>query len=206
VSDKKRFSYDTDREIYSAAKVRALEALLIEKGIISEKTVDKVLDFFETEMGPFNGAKIVARAWVDPKFKERLLKDATSAIAEMKLPVGMAGAEGEHIKVAENTSAIHNVIICTLCSCYPWPTLGLPPYWFKDPAFRARMAREPRVVLKEFGVEIDPAVEIKLWDSSAQIRWMVLPERPPGTDGMSEEQLAKLLTPEAMMGVAQVAA
>ena len=204
MSDKKRFSYETDREIYSAAKVRALEALLIEKGLITEKTVDKVLGYFETEMGPFNGAKIVARAWVDPEFKARLLKDATSAIAEMKLPSGMAGAEGEHIKVAENTPAVHNVIICTLCSCYPWPTLGLPPYWFKDPAFRARMAREPRAVLKEFGVEIDPAVEVKLWDSSAQIRWMVLPERPPGTEGMSEEQLAKLLTPEAMMGVAKV--
>lgn len=204
MSDKKRFSYDTDREIYSAAKVRALEALLIEKGIITDKTVDKVLDFFETEMGPFNGAKIVARAWVDPEFKARLLKDATSAIAEMKLPAGMAGAEGEHIKVAENTPTVHNVIICTLCSCYPWPTLGLPPYWFKDPAFRGRMAREPRAVLKEFGVEIPPEVEIKLWDSSAQIRWMVLPERPAGTEGMTEEQLAALLTPEAMMGVAKV--
>jgi nitrile hydratase len=206
VSDKKQFGYDTDREIYSAAKVRALEALLIEKGIITEKTVDKVLGFFETEMGPFNGAKIVARAWVDPAFKARLLADATAAIAEMNLPVGMAGAEGEHIKVAENTPLVHNVIICTLCSCYPWPTLGLPPYWFKDPTFRARMAREPRQVLKEFGVEIDPDVEIKLWDSSAQIRWMVLPERPAGTEGMSEQALAKLLTPEAMMGVAKVKA
>lgn len=206
MSDKKQFSYDTDREIYSAAKVRALEALLIEKGIISNKTVDKVLDFFETEMGPFNGAKIVARAWVDPAFKKRLLEDATAAIAEMKLPAGMAGAEGEHIKVAENTAAVHNVIICTLCSCYPWPTLGLPPYWFKDPTFRARMAREPRVVLKEFGVEIPAEVEIKLWDSSAQIRWMVLPERPAGTENMTEAELAALLTPEAMMGVAKVAA
>jgi len=206
VSDKKTFSYNTDREIYSAAKVRALEALLIEKGVISDKTVDKVLDFFATEMGPFNGAKIVARAWVDPAFKQRLLEDATAAIAEMDLPVGMAGAEGEHIKVAANTPSVHNVIICTLCSCYPWPTLGLPPYWFKDPTFRARMAREPRVVLKEFGVEIPDDIEIKLWDSSAQIRWMVLPERPAGTEGMTEAQLAALLTPEAMMGVAKVAA
>ena len=206
MSDKKTFSYNTDREIYSAAKVRALEALLIEKGVISDKTVDKVLDFFATEMGPFNGAKIVARAWVDPAFKQRLLEDATAAIAEMDLPVGMAGAEGEHIKVAANTPSVHNVIICTLCSCYPWPTLGLPPYWFKDPTFRARMAREPRVVLKEFGVEIPDDIEIKLWDSSAQIRWMVLPERPAGTEGMTEAQLAALLTPEAMMGVAKVAA
>ncbi|MBX2858686.1 MAG: nitrile hydratase subunit alpha [Cellvibrionaceae bacterium] len=206
MSDKKTFKYTADREIYSAAKVRALEALLIEKGIISDKTVDKVLSFFETEMGPFNGAKIVARAWIDADFKKRLLKDATAAIAELKLPAGMAGAEGEHIKVAENTPKVHNVIICTLCSCYPWPTLGLPPYWFKDPTFRARMAREPRAVLKEFGVNIPADVEIKLWDSSAQIRWMVLPERPAGTEGMSEKQLAALLTPEAMMGVAKVAA
>lgn len=204
MSKKQRFSYATDREIYSAARVRALEALLIEKGIISDKTVDKVLGFFETEMGPFNGAKIVARAWVDAGFKARLLKDATSAIAELKLPAGMAGAEGEHIKVAENTPRVHNVIVCTLCSCYPWPTLGLPPYWFKDPTFRARVVREPRVVLKEFGLDLDPAVEIKLWDSSAQIRWMVLPERPAGTESMSEEKLARLLTPEAMMGVAKV--
>lgn len=202
---KKMFKYDTDRELYSAAKVRALEALLIEKGIISDKTVDKVLGFFETEMGPFNGAKIVARAWVDEGFKKRLLEDATAAIDEMKLPKGMSGAEGEHIKVAENTPKVHNVIICTLCSCYPWPTLGLPPYWFKDPTFRARMAREPRAVLKEFGVDIADDVEIKLWDSSAQIRWMVLPERPAGTEGLSEAELAGLLTPEAMMGVAKVA-
>ena len=206
MSKNKTFSYTVDREIYSAAKVRALEALLIEKGVISNKTVDKVLDFFETEMGPFNGAKIVARAWVDEGFKKRLLDDAPSAIAELKLPAGMAGAEGEHVKVAENSPSVHNVIICTLCSCYPWTTLGLPPYWFKDPTFRARIVREPRAVLKEFGVDIPSNVEIKLWDSSAQIRWMVLPERPAGTEGMNESQLAELLTPEAMMGVAKVAA
>jgi len=205
VSDNEIFRYNTDREIYSAAKVRALEALLIEKGIISNKTIDKVLDFFETEMGPFNGAKIVARAWVDAGFKKRLIEDAPSAIAELKLPDGMAGAEGEHVKVAENTADVHNVIICTLCSCYPWTTLGLPPYWFKDPTFRARIAREPRAVLKEFGLEIPEEVEIKLWDSSAQIRWMVLPERPAGTSKMNEAELAALLTPEAMMGVASVA-
>ena len=153
MTGKSRFAYDTDREIYSAARVRALESLLIEKGVISSNTVDKVLSYFETEMGPFNGAKIVARAWVDPKFKARLLTDATAAIAEMQLPTGMAGAEGEHIKVAENTPGVHNVIICTLCSCYPWTTLGLPPYWFKDPAFRARMAREwyPQTPLQHLG-------------------------------------------------------
>jgi nitrile hydratase len=200
------FSYDTDRETYSAARVRALEALLIKKGVITGNTVDKVLDYFKTEMGPFNGAKIVARAWVDPAFKSRLLADANAAIAEMKLPAGMSGAEGEHMKVAENTPKVHNVIVCTLCSCYPWPTLGLPPYWFKDPTFRARVVREPRAVLKEFGVTLDPSVEVKVWDSSAQIRWFVLPERPTSTEGMSEAALASLVTPEAMMGVAKVKA
>ncbi|VEP11365.1 Low-molecular weight cobalt-containing nitrile hydratase subunit alpha [Hyella patelloides LEGE 07179] len=198
------FSYDREREIYSAARVRALESLLIEKGIISSKTVNKVLDYFETEMGPFNGAKIAAKAWVDPEFKARLLKDCNTAIAEMDLPLGMSGAEGEHMKIVENTPQVHNLVICTLCSCYPWPTLGLPPYWYKDPTFRARAAREPRAVLKEFGVELAEDVEIRLWDSSAQIRWFVLPQRPSGTEGMSEAELATLLTPEAMMGVALV--
>lgn len=198
------FKYPTDRETYSAARVKALETLLIKKGVITGNTVDKVLNYFKTEMGPFNGAKIVARAWVDPGFKARLLADANKAIAEMKFPVGMAGAEGEHMKVVENTPKVHNVIVCTLCSCYPWPTLGLPPYWFKDPTFRARVVREPRAVLKEFGVTLAPDVMVKVWDSSAQIRWFVLPERPAGTEAMSEAALAALLTPEAMMGVAKV--
>lgn len=204
MSDYGRFSYDSDREIYSAARVRALESLLIEKGIISSETVDKVLNYFETEMGPFNGAKIVAKAWSDPTFKTKLLEDCNGAISEMGFPAGMSGAEGEHMKVVENTAKVHNLIICTLCSCYPWPTLGLPPYWYKDPTFRARAAREPRAVLKEFGVNLAEDVEIRLWDSSAQIRWFVLPQRPSGTEGMSEEQLAALVTPEAMMGVALV--
>lgn len=198
------FNYDSDREIYSAARVRALESLLIEKGIISSDTVNQVLNYFETEMGPFNGAKIVAKAWTDPEFKAKLLEDCNAAIADLDLPVGMSGAEGEHMKVVENTPEVHNLIVCTLCSCYPWPTLGLPPYWFKDPTFRARAAREPRVVLTEFGVELPETTEIRVWDSSAQIRWFVLPQRPPGTEGMSEEELAALLTPEAMMGVALV--
>jgi nitrile hydratase len=155
-------------------------------------------------MGPFNGAKIVARAWVDPAFKQLLADDTPAAIARLDLPKGMAGAEGEHMRAAVNTPAVHNLIICTLCSCYPWPVLGLPPYWYKDPTFRARAAREPRAVLKEFGLDIPPAVEIKTWDSSAQIRWFVVPERPAGTDGMSEADLAKLVTAEGMMGVARV--
>lgn len=198
------FNHDSDREIYSAARVRALESLLIEKGIISSETVNKVLNYFETEMGPFNGAKIVAKAWTDPEFKAQLLEDCNAAISDIGLPRGMSGAEGEHMKVVENTADVHNIVICTLCSCYPWTTLGLPPYWFKDPTFRARAAREPRAVLKEFGVELAEDVEIRLWDSSAQIRWFVLPQRPSGTEGMSEKELAKLLTPEAMMGVALV--
>ncbi|NEJ24923.1 nitrile hydratase subunit alpha [Rhizobium leguminosarum] len=197
-----RFHYREDREAYSAARVKALEALLIKKGVITDKTVDTVLDFFETKMGPFNGAKIVARAWVDPTFKDRLVADTPKAIAELQLPEGMAGAEGEHMRAVANAPDVHNLIICTLCSCYPWPVLGLPPYWYKDPTFRSRAAREPRAVLTEFGLAVPDAVEIKVWDSSAQIRWFVVPERPAGTDGLSEAELEALVTPEAMMGVA----
>lgn len=197
-----RFEYPSDRETKSAARAKALEALLIEKGVITSNTVDTVLNFFETKMGPFNGAKIVARAWVDPAFKERLVADTTAAIAELDLPEGMAGAEGEHMRAVANEPGVHNLIICTLCSCYPWPVLGLPPYWYKDPTFRSRAAREPRAVLKEFGLDIPTNIEVKVWDSSAQIRWFVVPERPAGTEGMSEAELEKLVTPEAMMGVA----
>lgn len=197
-------SDNTDRESYSAARVRALESLLIEKGIITGTTVDKVIEFFEKDMGPFNGAKIVAKAWVDPAFKQRLLADTTSAIAEMNFPYGIAGAEGEHMKAVENTPEVHNLIVCTLCSCYPWPVLGLPPYWFKDPTFRARAVREPRKVLKEFGLNIPESTEVYVWDTSAQTRWFVLPERPAGTDAWTEEQLAAIVTPEAMQGAAKV--
>lgn len=200
------FSYDDKREIEQAVRVRALESLLIEKGIITGDTVDQVLNYFKTEMGPFNGAKVVARAWVDPAFKTRLAKDTPAAIAMMDLPPGMEGAEGEHMAAAVNEPGVHNLVICTLCSCYPWPVLGLPPYWYKDPTFRARAAREPRAVLKEFGLELDDDIEIRVWDSSAQIRWFVVPERPAGTEGMSEDELAALVTPESMMGVARVQA
>lgn len=174
-----RFQYDADREKRNAARAKALQALLIEKGVITGSTVDTVLGYFETRMGPFNGAKAVARAWVDPAFKKRLVADTPAAIAELDLPPGMAGAEGEHMKAVANGEGVHNLIICTLCSCYPWPILGLPPYWYKDPTFRSRAAREPRAVLEEFGLEL-----------------------PAGTKAMSEEQLAALVTPEAMMGVA----
>lgn len=191
-------------ETYSAARAKALESLLREKGVIAGDTIDKVIDFFEHDMGPFNGAKVVAKAWVDPQFKKLLLTDLPSAIQKMGFPPGSDGAEGEHMKAVENTPQVHNLVICTLCSCYPWPLLGLPPYWFKDPTFRARAAREPRQVLKEFDLEIPDSVEVRVWDSSAQIRYFVLPQRPEGTDGMSEEELASLLTPEAMMGAASV--
>jgi nitrile hydratase len=201
-----QFNYSSNRELESAAKVRALEALLIEKGIISSETVNKILDYFDSKMGPFNGAKLVAKAWVNSDFKELLINNCNAACEVAGMTTGMSGAEGEHMRVAENTSSVHNLIVCTLCSCYPWPTLGLPPYWYKDPTFRARAAREPRTVLKEFGLDLDDSVDIRVWDSSGQIRWWVLPEKPPGTDHLSEEELAALVTPESMMGVAKVTA
>jgi nitrile hydratase len=181
------FQYEDDREASSAAKVRALEALLIEKGVIGSDSVDAVLQHFETVAGPFNGAKIVARAWIDPAFKQRLVEDTPKAIAELDLPAGMAGAEGEHMAAVANGDGVHNLIICTLCSCYPWPVLGLPPYWYKDPVFRARGVREPRAVLREFGVDVPTETEVKVWDSSAQIRWFVVPERPANTEHLSEQ-------------------
>lgn len=198
------FAYDEERENASAAKVRALEALLIEKGVLGSDSVDAVLEHFEKVAGPFNGAKIVARAWVDPAYKQRLLDDTPKAIAELDFPLGMDGAEGEHMKAVANTQDTHNLVICTLCSCYPWPVLGLPPYWYKDPVFRARGVREPRAVLREFGVEVASQKAVKVWDSSAQIRWFVIPERPANLEHLSEEELAALVTPEAMMGVATV--
>jgi nitrile hydratase subunit alpha len=197
-------SENVDRETYSAARVRALESLLIEKGIITGKTVDQVIEFFEKDMGPFNGAKIVAKAWVDPEYQQRLLENTPAAIAELNFPRGMAGAEGENMKAVANTPEVHNLIVCTMCSCYPWPVLGLPPYWFKDPTFRARAIREPRQVLQEFGLDIPESVDVRVWDTSAQIRWFVVPERPEGTEGWTEEQLAAIITPESMQGAAKV--
>lgn len=187
-------------EPYNVARAKALESLLLEKGVIAPNTIDRIIDFFEHDMGPMNGAKVVARAWVDPAFKQRLLKDASAASAEF----GYKGAEGEHMVAVENTPQVHNVIVCTLCSCYPWPLLGLPPYWYKDPVYRARMINEPRKTLREFGCEVADNVEIRVWDSSAQIRYLVLPERPAGSEGMSEEQLRSLVTPEAMIGVEKI--
>jgi nitrile hydratase len=196
------FGYPADREEASAAQVRALEALLIEKGIITSGTVDKVLGYFESEMTPLNGRKIVVKAWTDPEFAELVVRDTPAAVAQLDLPIGMAGAEGEHLAAVRNEPGVHNVVICTLCSCFPWPVLGLPPYWYKDPVFRARAAREPRVVLAELGVPLPDDTEVRVWDSSGHSRWFVIPERPAGTDGMSDDELAALVTTESMMGVA----
>lgn len=196
------FHYDPAREDASAARVRALEALLIEKGVLGSDSVDTVLAHFDTVAGPFNGARIVARAWLDLAYKQRLLDDTPAAIAELNFPVGMDGAEGEHMKAVANSADVHNLVICTLCSCYPWPVLGLPPYWYKDPVFRSRGVREPRAVLREFGVPVPADKAVRVWDSSAQIRWFVIPERPVNTDHLDEAALAALVTPEAMMGVA----
>jgi nitrile hydratase len=185
----------------SAPEVRtaAIEALLIEKGLIATDTVDAVVDVFENEIGPRNGARVVARAWSDPGFKQRLLADATAAAAEL----GIGGLEGEHVVAVENTEAVHNVVVCTLCSCYPWPLLGIPPVWYKSPPYRARVVSEPRAVLAELGLDVPPEVELRVWDSSAEIRYLVVPQRPPGTDDLPEDDLATLVTRDAMIGVAR---
>jgi nitrile hydratase subunit alpha len=180
-------------------RVSALEALLVEKGLLSTDAIDSVVAHFEDEVGPQLGAKVVARAWTDPAFRERLLEDATAACAEL----GIAGLRGEHLRVVENAPDVQNVVVCTLCSCYPWPVLGLPPAWYKSPAYRARVAKEPREVLAEdFGFPVDPDVTIRVWDSNSELRYFVLPERPTGTEGMSEDELAALVTRESMLGVA----
>lgn len=197
-----QFAYPADREKSSADRVAALEHLLIEKGVITDQTVEKVLAYFESEMTPLNGKKIVVRAWTDPDFAARVVVDTPAALAELDLPEGMAGAEGEHLQAVANVPGVHNLIICTLCSCFPWPVLGLPPYWYKDPVFRARAAREPRTVLAEVGVALPEETEIKVWDSSGHSRWFVIPERPPGTEGLTDAELMDLVTTESMMGVA----
>jgi nitrile hydratase len=178
-------------------RAEALESLLVEAGLIDPKVVDGLIRTYEQDVGPLNGAKVVARAWTDPEYKQRLLEDGTAAIAEL----GFKGPQGEHIVVVENDGRVHNVVVCTLCSCYPWPVLGLPPSWYKDPAYRARMVREPRALLAELGLELDDDVEIRVWDSSSEVRYFVLPGRPEGSDDLSEEELAGLVTRDAMVGV-----
>src|SRR5262245_27480260 len=183
-------------------RVKALESLLVEKGFVDPAALDAVIDAYETKIGPRNGARVVARAWVDPAYKKRLLADATAAIAEL----GSGGARGEDMVVLENAPKVHNLVVCTLCSCYPWPILGLPPVWYKSAPYRSRAVIDPRGVLKEFGLELSDEVEVRVWDSTAELRYLVLPERPAGTEHMTEGQLAALVTRDSMVGVAKVSA
>ncbi|MET8956467.1 nitrile hydratase subunit alpha [Streptomyces sp. NPDC004393] len=185
-----------------ALRTEALEQLLTERGLIDPEVMNGIITHYETNVGPLNGAKVVAKAWADPDYRRRLLTDGTAAIKEL----GFSGAQGEHIVVVENTPTTHNVVVCTLCSCYPWPVLGLPPSWYKDPAYRSRVVREPRAVLSEMGLELDDDVQIVVRDSTSEVRWLVLPERPAGTEHLSEEELVPLVTRDAMVGVAKVTA
>jgi nitrile hydratase subunit alpha len=183
-------------------RVKALESLLVDKKLVEPAALDALIDAYETRIGPRNGARVVARAWVDPAYRQRLLQDATAAIAEL----GYTGRQGEDMVVLENTPRVHNLVVCTLCSCYPWPVLGLPPVWYKSAPYRSRAVLDPRGVLREFGVEVPADVEVRVWDSTAEVRYLVLPERPRGTEGLGEEELAALVTRDAMIGVARVAA
>ena len=182
------------------ARVAAIEAVLTERGLLDRAVVDEVVAHFEHDLGPLNGARVVARAWVDDRYKARLLADGTAAIAEL----GLGGPEGDHMVVVENTADVHNLVVCTLCSCYPWPTLGLPPTWYKSPAYRSRAVREPRTLLAEMGTTVPPEVEIRVWDSSAEVRYLVLPERPRDTEDLTEDELAFRVTRDSMIGVARL--
>ncbi len=179
-----------------ALRVRAIESLLVEKGLVQPAALAAIVEKYETKIGPHNGAQVVARAWTDPEFKTRLLADATAAIAEL----GFSGVQGEDMVVVENTPTVHNMVVCTLCSCYPWPTLGLPPNWYKSAPYRARAVIDPRGVLTEFGVDLPPEKEVRVWDSNAELRYLVLPERPAGTEGMDAAALAELVSRDAMIG------
>jgi nitrile hydratase subunit alpha len=183
-----------------ALRVKALESLLVEKGLVDPAALDVLIDTYEHKIGPRNGARVVARAWADPAYRRRVLSNASAAIAEL----GYTGLQGEDMVVLENTSKVHNLVVCTLCSCYPWPVLGLPPVWYKSAAYRSRAVIDPRGVLREFGLELAEEVEVRVWDSTAELRYLVLPERPAGTEGMNEEELAALVTRDAMIGVAKV--
>ena len=183
-------------------RVRALESLLTEKQLVDPETLNALIDYFENKVGPRNGAQVVARAWVDPDYKKRLLEDGTAAIAEL----GFTGFQAEDMVVVENTADVHNVVVCTLCSCYPWAVLGLPPAWYKSNAYRARIVIEPRAVLNEFGLELEDETEVRVWDSTSEVRYLVLPQRPEGTEGMSEDELASLVSRDARVGTARVRA
>lgn len=181
-----------------ALRVKALETLLTDRGVVDPAAVDAILDLYEHRVGPRNGATVVARAWTDPEFRKRLLDDATEPLREL----GFLGLQGEHMVALENTEEAHNIVVCTLCSCYPWSVLGLPPAWYKSHAYRSRVVMEPRVVLREFGVELPEEVEVRVWDSTAEVRYLVVPQRPAGTEGFDEAELADLVTRDAMVGTA----
>lgn len=183
-----------------ALRVKSLESLLVEKGLVDRAALDALVDMFEHKVGPRNGARVVAKAWIDPAYKQRLLADPDQALREL----GFDGGQGEHMVVVENTPTVHNMVVCTLCSCYPWPVLGLPPVWYKSAPYRSRAVIDPRGILREFGTELADSVEVRVWDSTAELRYLILPERPAGTERMSEEQLAALVTRDAMVGVARV--
>jgi nitrile hydratase len=183
-----------------ALRVKALESLLVEKGLVDPAALDAIVDQFEHKVGPRNGARVVARAWSDPAYRARLLGDATAAIAEL----GYAGGQGEHMVAVENTPDVHNLVVCTLCSCYPWPVLGLPPVWYKSPPYRSRAVIDPRGVLSEFGTTLPAEVEVRVWDSTAEVRYLVIPERPPGTESLDEAALGALVTRNGMVGTARL--
>jgi nitrile hydratase len=199
-------AHDHDEEVHQAPpsdialRVKALESLLVEKGLVDPAALDAIVDHFENKVGPRNGARVVARAWSDPAYRERLRADATAAIAEL----GYAGAQGDHMVAVENTATVHNLVVCTLCSCYPWPVLGLPPVWYKSAPYRSRAVLDPRGVLAELGTVLPDDVEIRVWDSTAEIRYLVIPERPAGAEGLDEEALAALVTRDGMIGTARL--
>jgi len=184
-----------------ALRTKALESVLVGRGLVDRAALDELVDTYEHQIGPRNGARVVAHAWVDADYKRRLLENGTAAIAEL----GYGGTEGENMVVVENTPRVHNLIVCTLCSCYPWPVLGLPPVWYKSAAYRARSVIDPRGLLRELGLELPPDIEVRVWDSTAEVRYLVLPERPPGTEKLTESELAALVTRDAMVGIARVA-
>ncbi len=183
-----------------ALRVKALESLMVEKGLVDPAALDAIVDHFEHKVGPRNGARVVARAWTDPAYKARLIEGATGAIAEL----GYSGGQGDHMVVVENTAQVHNLVVCTLCSCYPWPVLGLPPVWYKSAPYRSQAVIDPRGVVAEFGTTLPDDIEVRVWDSTAEIRYLVLPERPAGTDGLDEEALAALVTRDGMIGTARL--
>ena len=193
---------DMDPGIDLATRTEALESLLVERGLADTKTIETFINIYQTQVGPMNGAKVVAKAWTDPEYKARLLSDGTGAIGEL----GFKGPQGEHMVVLENTPAVHHVVVCTLCSCYPWPVLGLPPSWYKDSAYRSRVVKQPRAVLAEWGTVLGDDIEVKVVDSSSEVRYLVLPERPAGTEALAEDELAGLVTRDTMVGVTKVTA